>query len=223
MNDDEVKAVVVKLPTFWSKQPEIWFAQAEAQFTLRNITDDTAKYHNVVAALDQQTAVRILDIIKVPPAADAFKTIKDRLLSTYTLTEYQRANKLLDLPGLGDEPPSALMDNMLAINGDHPPCYLFRHIFLRQLPEDIRVPLVHGKVEDCRELAKAADLLWQARSSTMSEVRSSTPQVVTKKKTKATWIQAPGGPCYYHSTYGKDAHRCRTPCSESENAPAGRQ
>ena len=34
----------------------VWSLQAEAQFHTRKITDDTTKYHNVVAALDQGTS-----------------------------------------------------------------------------------------------------------------------------------------------------------------------
>ena len=46
----ETNAVAIKLPTFWAQQPEVWFLQAEAQFHIRKITDDTTKYYHVVAA-----------------------------------------------------------------------------------------------------------------------------------------------------------------------------
>ena len=59
-------AVALKLPTFWYSQPEVWFAQAEAQFALRNITVDATKYFYIVAALDQDAATRLLDLITNP-------------------------------------------------------------------------------------------------------------------------------------------------------------
>ena len=49
----EEHAVSLKLPTFWNSQPEVWLAQAEAQFNIRGITADETKYYYVVAALDQ--------------------------------------------------------------------------------------------------------------------------------------------------------------------------
>ena len=42
-----VIAVTVKLLTFWRKQPELWFAQAEGQFRLRGITDEKTKFVHV--------------------------------------------------------------------------------------------------------------------------------------------------------------------------------
>ena len=62
-----VETVSLKLPTFWTSQPEVWFTQAEAQFRLRKITADETKYFYVVAALDQPTATRLLDLISRPP------------------------------------------------------------------------------------------------------------------------------------------------------------
>ena len=43
-NAAQNNAVALKLPTFWAHQPRVWFAQAKAQFTLRDITVDITKY-----------------------------------------------------------------------------------------------------------------------------------------------------------------------------------
>ena len=37
-------AVSVKLPPFWPDKTDLWFAQAEAQFTIKNITTEKTKY-----------------------------------------------------------------------------------------------------------------------------------------------------------------------------------
>ena len=58
-----VDAVSLKLPTFWASQSEVWFAQAEAQFRLRKIEADETKYYYVIAAFDQETASRLMDVI----------------------------------------------------------------------------------------------------------------------------------------------------------------
>ncbi|KAJ8372904.1 hypothetical protein AAFF_G00275540 [Aldrovandia affinis] len=50
-------AVALKLPEFWQEHA-VWFAQAEAQFALRGITQEDTKYFYVVAALNSSTASR---------------------------------------------------------------------------------------------------------------------------------------------------------------------
>ena len=89
------QAVTLKLPTFRCSQPDIWFAQDEAQFAPRCITADKTMYFYVLAALDQGTATRLLDIINNPPASDKYKTLKERLLGTYGLSVRERAGRLL--------------------------------------------------------------------------------------------------------------------------------
>ena len=81
----EEHAVALKLPTFWTAQPDVWFAQAEAQFNLRGITADDTKYYYVVAALDQDTATRVLDLISHPPEDSKYSTLKGRLIDTLGL------------------------------------------------------------------------------------------------------------------------------------------
>jgi len=74
--------VSLKLPTFWTSQPEVWFTQAEAQFHIHNITADATKYYYVVSALDQPTAGRVLDVLQSPPIEDKYDHLKQHLLRT---------------------------------------------------------------------------------------------------------------------------------------------
>jgi hypothetical protein len=91
-----VAAVTVKLPTFWPKWAEIWFAEAVAQFTLKNITVDLTKYSYVVAALDEETAGWVLNLIRTPPANNKYTSLKTRLVGTFKLMEQECAARILD-------------------------------------------------------------------------------------------------------------------------------
>ena len=144
-----VDAVSLKLPTFWTSQPEVWFTQTEAQFNLRGIVADETKYYYVIAALDQETASRLMDLIGHPPDDNKYQALKNRLINAYGLNRRERATRLLHFRPLGDSKPSALMDEMLALLGDHPPCLLFEQLFLERLPEDIRIHLVDAKIDVC--------------------------------------------------------------------------
>ena len=103
----EQHAVAVKLPTFWSAQPDVWFAQVEAQFHLRGITAGDTKYYHVLAALDQDTATRLIDLITSPPADNKYTALKTRLTETFGLSERERASRLLHFRPLGDTKPSS--------------------------------------------------------------------------------------------------------------------
>ena len=209
-------AVSLKLPTFWTSQPEVWFVQAEAQFNLRGITADDTRYFYVLAALDQQTATRLLDLISQPPYDGKYQTLKDRLISTFGLSKHERASRLLHFHPLGDAKPSTLMDEMLALLGDHPPCLLFEQLFLERLPEDIRIQLVDSKIDDYRQLAKRADALWSSRymeSNTHAVQRR--PPTGQKQKPKALAPPPDDRLCYYHRRFGEAARQCRPPCAWS--------
>ena len=125
----EKHAVALKLPTFWASQPHVWFTQAEMQFHLRAITADETKYYYVLAALDQETVNRLLDLIANPPVENKYTALKERLTVTLGLSKRERVSRLLHFRPLGDTKPSALMDEMLALLGDHSPCFLFEQLF----------------------------------------------------------------------------------------------
>lgn len=228
-------AVSLKLPTFWTEQPIIWFTQTEAQFVLRNISVDSTKYYHVVAALDQSTAKRVITVLSNPPADGKYQALKDILTKTYGLSAAERASQLLHLPGLGDGKPSEYMDNMLALLGAHTPCFLFRQLFTEQMPASMRPHLARIDVEDYRVLAQEADKLWYSHSSTTCDViaerNKPQPRQSTKYRPKPANATPSGenstpadnSECYYHRRFGAQARQCRPPCSFPGNDQTDRR
>ena len=153
-------AVTLKLPEFSSASAG--FAQTEAQFALREITADTTQYYYVVSALGSSTASRVVSLLKNPPAVGKYATLKAHLLKTFELPDAERASRLFCLQGLGDSKPSEFMDRMLDLLGEHNPDFLFVHLFLRQLPSQLRAALANTAITDCRRLAEEADKFFLA-------------------------------------------------------------
>ena len=218
----ETNAVSFKLPSFWTSQPHVWFQQAEAQFTIRKITADETKYAYIVAALDQDTAGRLLDLLRLPPNEHKYDAIKARLTKTFGLTRRARANRLLQMGDLGDRPPSALMDEMLALLEGHTPCMLFEQLFLNRMPDTICLQLADADFTNPREVAERADQLWQSMSlhEGVSIHRVGAKQ--QKPPAKETKNHNPDW-CFYHNKFGDKARKCVKPCKFPENSQAGRQ
>lgn len=203
-----LSAVSIKLPAFWSAQPKIWFAQAESQFVLQGISSEDTRYHHVLSALDQDTAKRVIDVIE-KPSDNKYQVLKERLLTTFTMSPYRMAQKLLNMAPLGDRNPSELMDDMLAlINPSHGPCTIFMTIFVDLMPPDVRshlLPIV--ETSSPRELAILADKLI-----------STNPLSIAAIGKKIVGSNADGGStskgwCRLHQKWGNKAYRCEHPCS----------
>ena len=207
-------------------QPEIWFTQAEAQFNIRGVTSDDTKYYYVVAALDQDTAARLLDVLQNPPQTNKYSSLKTQLLKTYGFSRRERAAKLLDITSLGDRKPSALLAEMRALSGGHTNCMLFEELFLRAMPHDIRLQLAKEAFSDIDKVGERADALWHAKLQNNTGIacnRINIDRPTSKKGSHFTQTSTTQPVCYYHTKFGCKAHRCRSPCSYSGNAVASRQ
>ena len=190
---------------------------------MRNISQDDTKYYHVLSSLDTNTATRALSIITSPPPSDKHSTIKSFLTSAYGLTDGERALALLSIRGLGDSKPSELMDNMLSLLGQHRPCFLFRQIFLQQLPEHVRTPLAVSDTSDYRALALEADKLFLASRTSKAHTLLDIPAQCIEM---GSHVDAT---CWYHQKYGDKAKKCLPTCPKFKrkrdqgNARAGQQ
>ena len=111
-------------------------------------------------------SVRGLIVGSAASSATPFEDLKAKLVSSYTLSCWQKVSRLIHHPGLGDCRPTALIYTMLALLlEDDTPGSLFLGLFLERLPFEIKDLLVSWEFKTPREMALYADSLWDARKA----------------------------------------------------------
>ena len=214
-SEAKVSTVSVKLPPFWPDKAALWFAQAEAQFLLRGITADKTKFAHVMTMLDSSTAEYAMDLIRTPPDEDAYGALKARLTGAYAISENERAERLLNMNGIGDKTPSQCLSSMLMLVPDgQEPGFLFRHLFLRQLSVEVRTQFAQStktgsKAEDLRGLASEADKYFVSVGATISSVSEASSIDENPNVNAVSGRQL----CFYHRKFGKNAKKCEQPCT----------
>ena len=218
-----VSAVSVKLPEFWPEDPEVWFLRVEAQLRTRSVTQDQTKFDYLVASLDNTTAAEVKAVLSNPPTEDKYGTLKQALLSAFGKSQAQKDSELLNISGLGDRKPSALLRKLESLNNDAET--LRRAFFLAQLPNQVRSILALEDFTDIHDLAKAADRIVEAQniSQTVSAASFRRPpptryQQNTAGKSKST---AENFICSYHQRFGPAARHCRPGCLFAKLLPQG--
>ena len=231
----------VKLPEFWPLKAALWFARADAEFSVKGVTTEVTKYSYTVAALPVEVADRVTDEILSPDPTTPYTNLRQRLLDTYTLDDYQRACSLLDMPARSSEKPSALLDAMLAflpeeVSRDEPG-WLFKNLFLRRLPVEIRAHLMAHTDDTVRQLAVRGDALWSGIPTALPTVVHAVTEQSSDDEAHApthsccaVTHSSSSAYCWYHATYGVDATKCRAPCQwkqrkakQSGNGRGGRR
>lgn len=162
--NNEVHRVALKLPTFWEKAPELYFVSIEAQFSLSNITQDTTKYHAVIAALNSDVLSHISDIVLNPPATGKYDTLKKRLTNEFRDSEQKRLKALLSEMALGEEKPTHLLRKMRQLaQGSGLGSEMLRTLWMSRLPVQAQAILsVSDKtVTDLDALASMADKILE--------------------------------------------------------------
>ena len=213
-----------RMPKFLPDQPSVFFVMTEAQFVLRNIVSDEAKYYHVVSALPPEVVSRIVDLVTAPPATNKYDTIKQRLTRSYARTPAERATKLLEISDLGGRSPLALLDEMRNLSRDEDIDFLLRAIFLRALPEEVRRVLRHSTTLE--ELAAAAEALFTKTGAAIDPRRSihAAGNDADDADSVAAFRrhQDRSGPksstprekdiCRFHAKFGANARNCIAPC-----------
>ena len=150
----------IKLPPFWNDAPVAWFVAAEAQFELRHVDSQKERFCHVTTALDKLSLKKIVHLVANPDPIRPYTRLKEALLASHVLTDFQRVELLLAVEPLGGRKPSELLADMweLCPDNQHNSIF-FAALFLQRLPREIRVMLTHEDHSDLRRLAAHADRL----------------------------------------------------------------
>ncbi len=79
----------------------LWFAQAECTFAVKRVVAQFDRYCHVVAALPHESIRLIADIVKGEPSEMPYDDIKQRLVTSHQLSDFQKAERLFQMPALG--------------------------------------------------------------------------------------------------------------------------
>jgi hypothetical protein len=140
----EISGMAVRLPPFWAERPAVWFAQAEAQFSLVGISSERKKFHYVISQLDQQYAAEVEDIITSAPQQDPYSKLRTELLKRLSLSREQRAHRILTLEEMGDRKPPQFLRHLRSLVPD----YFLRAIWTSRLHAKVQATLAcHPEVE----------------------------------------------------------------------------
>ena len=166
----------IKLPPFWPADPQVWFAQVEAQFNTCGITSQKTCIDYVLASLSPVFAVEIRDLLIRPPTDNPYDTLKAKLIKRTDASELQQ---LISGEELGDRKPSQLLRQMQQLLGDHlgvgADCNAFlKELFLQRLPANVQMVL--DPATDRAKLAEMADKIVEVATPTIAELDSS-PEV----------------------------------------------
>ncbi|XP_037507422.1 uncharacterized protein LOC119383391 [Rhipicephalus sanguineus] len=242
-----ISAVDIRLPAFWTTDPQLWFLQVESQFTARRIATEITKYHHVVASLPPTIAREIRDLLVAPPAENACTTLKQLLISRLTPSEPQRLQQLLHDTELGDRTPSQLLRHMRQLlhtagaTTTEADSRLLRELFLQRLPVNVRMVLASAADKRLSQLAELADSVLAVAPPSVAALQ---PDIVGRAPTTALHdireqisrladtvaaMQARSTPeerqrpaaqqrtCWYHRKHGNAASKCIPPCDYAGN------
>ncbi|XP_070167522.1 uncharacterized protein [Polyergus mexicanus] len=243
--DTAVNRIAVRIPPFWSDEPELWFAQLEGQLTLSNITDDGIKFAQVISRMEPEQAREVKDIITHPPAHQKYEIIKRALIQRLSVSHEQRIRQLLEHEELGGRKPSHFLRHLSTLAGTTVPDDLLRTLWLGRLPTQMQAILITRTQDKLEDVAEQADHIHEvgtqmealrqqvaalttemtglARRMAKDKTRNRSRGRQRKRSRSRTRDRTPRqeGVCFYHRRFGSKAEKCTKPCAYKQENDGG--
>lgn len=170
-----VNRVAVRLAPFWPEDPDLWFAQVEAQFETAGIKTDATKFSTVIQQLDSTVAREVRDIILTPPTDGKYEKLKQELIKRLSISREQRLRQLLMCEEMGDRKPTQFLRHLRQLGGDGVTDQFLRTLWTNRLPPHIQSIIVSRPSSDLLDdVAELADKIYEVTPSSHQVARVST-------------------------------------------------
>lgn len=191
--ESSVNRVVMRIPSFWPDDPELWFAQLEGQFTLGAVTDDDVRYGYVLSKLEPRQAREIKDVITNPLSSNKYSTIKHSLIQRLTDSQKQRIRQILEREELGDRKPSQFLRHLSTLVGTTVSDDLLRTLWLERLPPQTQAILATRKSDKLQDVAELADRIHEVDNRALVLAAEHRPAAAasSQQSTFTTQMEAP--------------------------------
>lgn len=166
----------IQLAPFWPEKPAIWFAQAEGQFAVNRITDDSTKFYLIFASLDRKYAAEVEDILTGTPD---YQRLKSELIKRLSVSRENKVKQLLMHEQLGTRKPSQFLRHLQHLAGPDIPSDFLKTIWTSRLPTSLQ-PIVASQtllpLDDLAELAdRVNDIATPAQHAVAATSSSTSP------------------------------------------------
>ena len=175
-DDPAVSSVSLKLPPFWTSDPEMWFQQMEAQFRTRRITAQRTKFDHIVATLSPEFASEVRDFIIQPPTDNPYTALREQLIKQTTASEQRKQQQLFSSEELGDKKPTQMLRRIQQLLGEQASTIdtaFLKELFLQCLPPSVRMILASTSATS--SLADLADKTVDIASPTVLGIQQEQP------------------------------------------------
>jgi hypothetical protein len=114
----------------------------------------------VLAALSVDSVRLVRHVLHDDTGPESYTRLRASLLASHSLSNYQKMERMMRLPPLGDRKPSVMLAEMLEFcPAGESTTAVFAFLFLQRLPLEIRVLLSEDDPADMRAIAEKADRL----------------------------------------------------------------
>ena len=205
-----ISAASVKLPTFWTHRPRVWFVRIESAFRIKGIKTQQTMFDYTCQALPESVVDSVLHVIESPHADIPYDTLKDALIKRYAIHPIEQLTTFLNTPTSSDLDPRKLADQIKSLNKDQDNIEI--SLLLSKLPDHIQRHLFKDidTFDDVHDLAIAAESLLGNRFHGASTSAVSTPNTPTRHRNQTS--SKSKQICFYHTKFGKNARFCNPPC-----------
>jgi hypothetical protein len=117
----------VRLMPFWSNSPAAWFRATEAQFIICGVTDPLDKFYVMLTALSKSNVNRVRHIVDAEPDQHSYQNLKDSLVASHVMSDYEKIDKLVSLEPLNGRKPSDLLVEMEKLKPSNEQQYFAYH------------------------------------------------------------------------------------------------